>query len=119
MLRASGSMEPIRYRVITELDFNEMLSAVTPKRNWEEFLEGGDSDWAYEIPNVARYRVNLFRQQRGAGAVFRLIPSKIMTLEQLSLPDQLRRIAALPSGLVLVTRPTGPANPTTLAPTIA
>src|SRR6476646_6704182 len=115
MLRASGSMEPIRYRIITEGDFNEMLSAVTPKRNWEEFLAGGDSDWAYEIPNVARYRVNLFRQQRGAGAVFRIIPSKIMTLEQLGLPDQLRRIAALRSGLVLVTGPTGSGKSTTLA----
>jgi len=115
MLRASGSMEPIRYRIVTEADFNEMLSAVTPKRNWEMFLAEGDADWAYEIPNVARYRVNLFRQQRGAGAVFRVIPSKIMTLEQLGLPEQLRRIGALRSGLVLVTGPTGSGKSTTLA----
>src|ERR1051326_849994 len=118
MLRASGSMEPIRYRIITEGDFNEMLSAVTPKRNWEEFLAGGDSDWAYEIPNVARYRVNLFRQQRGAGAVFRVIPSKIMTIEQLGLPEQVRRVAQMKSGLVLVTGPTGSGKSTTLAAVI-
>src|SRR6266550_4115788 len=115
MLRASGSMEPIRYRIVTEADFTEMLSAVTPKRNWDAFLEEGDADWAYEIPNVARYRVNLFRQQRGAGAVFRVIPSKIMSVDQLGLPEAIRRIAHFKSGLVLVTGPTGSGKSTTLA----
>src|SRR5213082_1442983 len=115
MLRASGSMEPIRYRVLKEADFTEMLQPVTPARVWEEFVGGGDADFSYEIPGVARYRVNLFRQQRGAGVVFRIIPTKIMTIEQLGLPDQVRRIAEIRSGLVLVTGPTGSGKSTTLA----
>src|SRR5438477_11369781 len=92
-----------------------MLEAVTPPRLWEEYVKSGDADFAYEIPGIARYRVNLFRQQRGAGAVFRIIPSKILTIDQLSLPSQVRRIAALRSGLVLVTGPTGSGKSTTLA----
>jgi len=115
MLRASGSMESIRYRTISETDFNEMMKPVTPPKVWEEYAQSSDVDFAYEIPNVARYRVNLFRQQRGGGAVFRVIPTKIMTIEQLGLPDQLRRIAAIRSGLVLVTGPTGSGKSTTLA----
>ncbi len=115
MLRASGSMEPIRYRMLTETDFSEMLRAVTPPRLWEEFSQTGDVDYSYEIPGVARFRVNLFRQQRGSGAVFRVIPTKIMTVEQLGLPEQVRRVAQMKSGLVLVTGPTGSGKSTTLA----
>jgi twitching motility protein PilT len=115
MLRAAGSMESIRYRVLNERDFVEMLEAVTPPRLWEEYVKGGDADFSYEIPGVARYRVNLFRQQRGSGAVFRIIPTKIMTIEQLGLPPQVRRVADLRAGLVLVTGPTGSGKSTTLA----
>ena len=115
MLRASGAMEPVRYRTLTETDFNDMLQAVTPPKLWDDFVKSGDIDFSYEIPNVARYRVNLFRQQRGAGAVFRIIPTKIMTIEQLGLPEQVRRVAAMKSGLVLVTGPTGSGKSTTLA----
>ncbi|MEA2336289.1 MAG: twitching motility protein PilT [Thermoanaerobaculia bacterium] len=115
MLRASGTMESIRYRTLTENDFTEMLKVVTPPKIWEEFVRTNDVDFAYEIPGVARYRVNVFRQQRGAGAVFRVIPTKLMTIEQLGLPDQVRRLAAIRSGLVLVTGPTGSGKSTTLA----
>ena len=115
MLRASGAMEPVRFRVITESDFSEMLQAITPKRLWDDYTRTGDIDFSYEIPGVARYRVNLFRQQRGAGAVFRIIPSKIMTVDQLGLPEAVRRIAQIESGLVLVTGPTGSGKSTTLA----
>ena len=115
MLRASGSIEPIRFRVITEADFTEMLKAITPGRLWDEYARAGDVDFSYEIPGVARYRVNLFRQQRGAGAVLRVIPSKIMSVDQLGLPEAIRRIAQFKSGLVLVTGPTGSGKSTTLA----
>jgi len=115
MLRASGTMETIRYRVISEADFAEMLERVTPPRLWADYLESGDVDFSYEIPNVARYRVNLFRQQRGAGAVFRIIPTKILSIEQLGLPEQIRRVAEMRSGLVLMTWPTGSGKSTTLA----
>src|SRR3954470_318774 len=115
MLRASGLMESIRYRTISETDFAELMKPVTPPKIWEEFVQSSDADFAYEIPNIARFRVNLFRQQRGAGAVFRVIPTKIMTIEQLGLPEQVRRLASIRSGLVLVTGPTGSGKSTTLA----
>jgi twitching motility protein PilT len=115
MVRASGSMETIRYRMISENDFRDLLEPITPAGLWRSFVEDGDADYSYEIPGQARYRVNLFRQQRGAGAVFRVIPTKIMTIEQLGLPEQVRRIAQIRSGLVLVTGPTGSGKSTTLA----
>jgi len=115
MLRAAGAMETIRYRTLSEADFLDMLRPVTPSRLWDEWTRGGDADFSYEVPGVARYRVNLFRQQRGAGAVFRVIPTKIMTIDQLGLPEQVRRIAQMRSGLVLVTGPTGSGKSTTLA----
>ena len=114
MLRASGSMEPIRFRVITESDFADLVRPIA-SRLWDEFTQSGDVDFSYEIPGVARYRVNLFRQQRGSGAVFRVIPSKIMTVSQLGLPEQVKRLAQIQSGLVLVTGPTGSGKSTTLA----
>ena len=115
MLRASGAMESIRYRVVTEPDFIDLLQPIAPQRVWEEWSAGGDGDFAYEIPELSRYRVNIFRQQRGAGAVFRVIPSKIMTIDELGLPQQVRRIGKMRSGLVLVTGPTGSGKSTTLA----
>jgi len=115
MLRAAGAMETIRYRTLSEADFIDMMRAVTPQRLWEEWVRSGDADFSYEVPGVARYRVNIFRQQRGAGAVFRVIPTKIMTIDQLGLPEQVRRIAQMRSGLVLVTGPTGSGKSTTLA----
>ncbi|HEX6096811.1 MAG TPA: type IV pilus twitching motility protein PilT [Thermoanaerobaculia bacterium] len=115
MVRASGSMETIRYRMISERDFTELLEPVTPPSLWQAFVKSGDVDYSYEIPGLARYRVNLFRQQRGSGAVFRVIPTKIMTIDQLGLPEQVRRLAQIRSGLVLVTGPTGSGKSTTLA----
>src|SRR5258708_27206212 len=115
MLRASGTMESIRYRTLSQADFTELVKPIVPERLWEDYLQTGDADLAYEIPGQARYRVNLFRQQRGGGAVFRVIPTKIMTIEQLGLPEQVRRVASIRSGLVLVTGPTGSGKSTTLA----
>src|SRR5205814_5609840 len=105
MLRASGTMETIRYRVLAEADFIEMLKPIVPPRLWEDFVNSGDIDLSYEIPGLSRYRVNVFRQQRGAGAVFRVIPTKILTIEQLGLLDHVRRVTNLKSGFVLVTGP--------------
>src|SRR5688572_22018130 len=115
MVRTSGSMETIRYRIISEADFTELIQPVTPAAMWQSFVESGDVDWSYEIPGLSRYRVNMFRQQRGSGAVFRVVPTKIMTIEQLGLPEQVRRLAEMESGLVLVTGPTGSGKSTTLA----
>ena len=96
MLRVQGTMEQIRYRTVKENDLSELIKPITPQHRWQEFEETGDADFSYEVDGVGRFRANLFRQRRGAGAVFRIIPSKIMTIEQLGLPPQLRRLAANP-----------------------
>jgi len=118
MLRVSGSMEPIRYRMVKEADYVELVRPIVPEKLWEEFVAGGDTDLSYEVPGLARFRVNLFRQQRGSGAVFRVIPTKIMTLEQLGMPEPVHRLASIEGGLVLVTGPTGSGKSTTLAAVI-
>ena len=82
------------------------------RRDYEEFLE---TDFSFEVPGVARFRVNVFNQNRGDAAVFRTIPSNVLTLEQLGMGDVFRRVSLLPRGLVLVTGPTGSGKSTTLA----
>jgi twitching motility protein PilT len=115
MLRVQGAMEQIRYRTVKESDLSDLIKPITPPRRWQEFEESGDTDFSYQVDEIGRFRVNLFRQRRGAGAVFRIIPSKIMTIEQLGLPPQLRRLAEFRSGLIVVTGPTGSGKSTTLA----
>ncbi len=115
ILRLSGQIEPIRYRVLTNRDLVDHLRPVTPPHLWEQYLLTGDMDFAYELSGIARFRVNMFMQEHGFGAVFRIIPTKIMTVEQLGLPPQVNRIARLNGGLFLVTGPTGSGKSTTLA----
>jgi twitching motility protein PilT len=92
-----------------------MLYEISPEHKVKKFEETGDIDFAYEIPGLARYRANFFMQRNGVGAVFREIPSTIMTAEQLGLPPVVSKLATLPRGLVLVTGPTGSGKSTTLA----
>lgn len=115
MMRVHGVMDPIRYRNINEFDFETYLKEITPPHVWQYFVDRGDGDFAYEVPGLSRFRVNLFRQSRGSGAVFRIIPSKIYTLEQLGMPTELANLAKFTRGLVLVTGPTGSGKSTTLA----
>ena len=115
IFRLSGRLDPIRYRVLDDNDFRRLIEPITPPHLWTRYLEAGDMDFAYEVAGLARFRVNLFRQQRGMGAVFRIIPTKIMTLDQLGLPPSVRRLSRLDGGLVLVTGPTGSGKSTTLA----
>jgi len=115
ILRIHGRLEPIRYRLLDDADFEQLLRPCTPGHVWKRYEETGDSDFAYEVPGVARFRVNLFRQVRGAGAVFRIIPTHIMNLEQLGLPAASRKLTRIESGLILVTGPTGSGKSTTLA----
>ena len=79
IFRASGRIEPIRFRVLDNTYYEELIKPITPPHLWKDYLEGGDADFAYEVPGVARYRVNLFKQERGMGAVFRIIPTKILS----------------------------------------
>jgi twitching motility protein PilT len=92
-----------------------MLSEVCGPRNWEIFEERGDLDFAYEMDAASRFRCNYLKQTNGYGAVFRLIPTKIATLEQLGIPPVVKEFGHLRGGLVLVTGPTGSGKSTTLA----
>ena len=92
-----------------------MCDEIAPGPNRNEFRKDNDTDLAYEIPGTARFRVNLFRDRRGVGAVFRQIPHKILTFEDLGLPECAKNLCMLHKGLVLVTGPTGSGKSTTLA----
>jgi twitching motility protein PilT len=96
-------------------DLRGMLYEIAPEQKIKIFEEDGDIDFGYEIPGLARYRANFFMQRNGVAAVFREIPSAIMTADQLGLPPVVSKLATLPRGLVLVTGPTGSGKSTTLA----
>jgi twitching motility protein PilT len=115
ILRIRGDMERVKYRMLDDNELTAMLYEVTPEDKIKMFEETGDIDFAYEIPGLARFRANFFRQLNGIGAVFRLIPSTIMTADQLGLPPVITQLAMLQKGLVLVTGPTGSGKSTTLA----
>jgi twitching motility protein PilT len=115
IFRLSGRMDPIRYRVIEDSDYTSLVQPITPPHLWEQYQREGDADFAYEIPGVSRFRVNLFKQHRGMGAVFRIIPTRLMTIEQLGLPPAVRKLTTMTGGLVLVTGPTGSGKSTTLS----
>ncbi|MGI6639710.1 MAG: type IV pilus twitching motility protein PilT [Desulfobulbus sp.] len=114
-LRIRGEMERVKFRVLDNESLKGMLYEICPEDKIKAFEESGDLDFAYEIPELARYRCNFFQQKYGIGAVFREIPSNILTCEQLGLPKVVARLASLPKGLVLVTGPTGSGKSTTLA----
>ena len=91
-----------------------LLDPITPEKNKAEFAERFDTDFAYEIPGLARFRANIFMDRKGRGAVFRVIPSKILTAEQLGLSPAILNLCKLNKGLVVVTGPTGSGKSTTL-----
>jgi twitching motility protein PilT len=115
MMRIDGGLERIRFRALTEGDFYNLVGPITPPRLWEQFGREGDADFAYQMGRVARFRVNLLRQERGSAAVFRLIPSRVPTVDELRLPESIAKLSEAQSGLVLVTGPTGSGKSTTLA----
>ena len=114
-LRIHGDIERVKYKVLENDELKAMLYEIAPEEKVKVFEETGDIDFGYEIPGLARYRANFFMQKYGVAAVFREIPSIIMTAEQLGLPTVITKLATLPRGLVLVTGPTGSGKSTTLA----
>jgi twitching motility protein PilT len=115
MIRVHGdvrriNVDPLEHKQVHEMVYDIMNDS--QRKNYEETLE---CDFSFEIQGLARFRVNAFNQNRGAGAVFRTIPSKILTLEQLNTPKVFAELALKPRGLVLVTGPTGSGKSTTLA----
>ncbi len=114
-IRIRGEIERVKYDILTNDGLKAMLYEIAPEHKVKQFEETGDVDFAYEIPGIARYRANFFQQQFGCAAVFREIPSTIVSAEQLGLPPVISKMASLPRGLVLVTGPTGSGKSTTLA----
>lgn len=115
MIRVDGDMRRINVPTMDHKDVHDMVYDIMndkQRKDYEEFLE---CDFSFEIPGLARFRVNAFNQNRGSGAVFRTIPSEIMSLEQLNAPKIFEQISDTPRGVVLVTGPTGSGKSTTLA----
>ena len=115
MIRVDGDVKRINMPPLSHKEVHSMIYDIMSdkqRKDYEEFLE---TDFSFEVPKLARFRVNAFNQTRGAGAVFRTIPSQIRTLEDLKAPGIFRDIAMYPRGLVLVTGPTGSGKSTTLA----
>lgn len=115
LVRKHGELEEIKYQELTNEILQMLLFEILNEEQKKKFLEKKDLDFAYEIPGVARFRANYFYQKRGIAAVFRIIPSKILSAEELGLPQHVLKFANLSRGLVLVTGPTGSGKSTTLA----
>jgi len=115
IIRLHGDLQRVKYKELEHNELKKLLYEITPENKIKVFEESGDVDFSYEVPNLARYRANFFLQRRGIAAVFREIPQKILTIDDLGLPPILKNLAMLPKGLVLVTGPTGSGKSTTLA----
>ena len=116
MIRKDGKMTPMQEGVapLTAEAMRTLLTSIMPARNQEEFARRSDSDFAYEIPGLARFRCNIFMDRKGMGAVFRIIPSKMTTASQIGLSEAILGLCGLSKGLVVVTGPTGSGKSTTL-----
>ena len=115
MIRVDGDVRRINLPAMDHKQVHALIYDIMndkQRKDYEEFLE---TDFSFEVPGVARFRVNAFNQNRGAAAVFRTIPSKVLSMEDLGLGETFRNIADVPRGLVLVTGPTGSGKSTTLA----
>ena len=115
MIRVDGdvrriNLPPMEHKEVHGLIYDIMNDK--QRKDYEEFLE---TDFSFEVPGVARFRVNAFNQNRGSGAVFRTIPSKVLTMEDLGMGQVFKDVSSVPRGLVLVTGPTGSGKSTTLA----
>ena len=114
-IRLHGAMAPVNCDPFDAEAAKRLLWEIMPEGNRAEFQETHDTDFGYEIAGLARFRVNIFMDRKGIGGVFRIIPSKVLTADDLHLPDCVRRFCSQPKGLVLVTGPTGSGKSTTLA----
>ena len=116
VIRVHGELERLdSHRILANDELRNMLDEIASSDKRDEFAKTGDVDFGYEVPELARFRANFFQQKYGCAAVFRQIPTKILSAEDLALPSILTRAAMLHKGLVLVTGPTGSGKSTTLA----
>ncbi|WP_447554267.1 type IV pilus twitching motility protein PilT [Vreelandella sp. EE22] len=115
MIRVDGDIHRLNVSAMSHEEVLALVHAIMNERQRQEFAERLEIDFSYSLANVARFRVNAFTQARGAGAVFRTIPSQVLSMKALGLGEVFERLAMLPRGLVLVTGPTGSGKSTTLA----
>ncbi|QDF98856.1 twitching motility protein PilT [Azoarcus sp. DD4] len=115
MIRVHGDVRRINLPPMEHKDVHAMVYDIMNDGQRKQFEETWECDFSFAVPNLARFRVNAFNQNRGAGAVFRTIPSKVLTLEELNCPKIFKDISNQPRGIVLVTGPTGSGKSTTLA----
>ena len=115
LIRVDGDVRKLNIPAFDAKDVNALVYDIMNDRQRKEYEENMEVDFSFEVPNLARFRVNAFNQNRGPSAVFRTIPSKVLSLDDLGCPDIFRQISEKPRGLVLVTGPTGSGKSTTLA----
>ena len=115
LIRVDGDVRKLNIPAFDAKDVNALVYDIMNDRQRKEYEENLEVDFSFEVPNLARFRVNAFNQNRGPAAVFRTIPSKILSLDDLGCPEIFREISDTPRGLVLVTGPTGSGKSTTLA----
>jgi twitching motility protein PilT len=113
--RISGSLQPIAEKTLDSTGISRLLKEIVPERRWTEYLERRDLDLAHEIAGFARFRGNYLYNHWGQAAVFRQIPAKILSFDELKLPEAIKKLCHLNEGLVVVTGPTGSGKSTTLA----
>ena len=115
MIRVDGDIRRINVPPMDHAQVQGLIYDIMNDQQRRDYEDQLETDFSFEVPGIARFRVNAFNQNRGAGAVFRTIPSTILSLEDLGMPDVLKEFAMMPRGLVLVTGPTGSGKSTTLA----
>ena len=115
IFRIDGEIVQLQQDVITPQFARTVLYEIMPKRNEDEYNRTHDTDFSYEISGYGRYRVNVYNDRKGMCGVFRVIPSKMLTIEDLKLPESIKKFSGLRKGLVLVTGPTGSGKSTTLS----
>lgn len=115
MIRVDGDVRRINVPPLDHTQVHELIYDIMNDKQRKDFEEFFETDFSFEVPGVARFRVNAYNQNRGAAAVFRTIPSKVLTMDDLGMGQVFRDVSLLPRGLVLVTGPTGSGKSTTLA----
>ena len=115
IVRIDGDLERLKWRTITEEEYESLMVPIAPEKPLKDWRQSGDTDFAYAMGQIARFRVNMFRQEHGSGANLRMIPPRVIGIEELGLPPLVAHVGRIPRGLVLVTGPTGSGKSTTLA----
>ena len=115
MIRVDGEMRRINLPDLSHKEVHGLVYDIMNDKQRKDYEELLETDFSFEVPGVARFRVNAFNHNRGAGAVFRTIPSRVLTMEQLGMGEVFKKLSDIPRGIVLVTGPTGSGKSTTLA----